>query len=110
MGNTTPKEYEIDINPLSINGAWVGRRFKTPKYKKWTEYMLWLLKSVKPQEKPYRIEIDLYIAMLMDIDNPIKPILDTLTKSGVIEDDRYIEKLTIRKIVSKDKKIVIRFT
>ena len=103
-------EYEININPLSINTAWAGRRFKTPKYKKWAEDMLWLLKQLKPQEKPYKIEIDLYIAMLMDIDNPIKPILDALTKSGVIEDDRYIEKLIIRKIVSKEKKIVIRFT
>jgi len=103
------KNHEIDLEPLSINGCWQGRRFKTERYKQWIKLGLWMVKGIEKQEKPYNIEIDFYMSKLMDIDNPVKGFLDLLKKANIIEDDRYIETLHIRKIVSKDKRIVVRF-
>lgn len=100
---------ELKIPPLSINQAWQGRRFKTNQYKDWIERGLYLLRGVEKQTKPYKMEIEFYIAPQMDIDNPIKMFLDLLQKAGVIENDRWIVELHIKKIVSKEKKIRIKF-
>ena len=104
-----PTEYNLNLEALSVNRAWQGRRFKTREYNKWIQDGLWLLKSLEAQKKPYKLEIDLYVNALMDIDNPLKPLLDLLKKGGIIEDDRYIESLNVRKFISSDHKIVIRF-
>ena len=39
---------------------------------------------------------------MFDIDNGVKPALDSLTEAGLIEDDRFVLKLSVDKI--KDKK------
>lgn len=100
---------KIDIDPLSVNSAFQGRRFKTPKYNDWITEGLWILKGMEKQKKPYKIRIQFYMSKLMDIDNPIKALLDLLVKAEIIEDDRYIEELYVKKIVSKEKKIVLKF-
>lgn len=102
-------KFELNLEPLSINQAFQGRRFKTPKYNKWIKSGLWLLKPLKRQEKPYRIDVELYVGSLFDIDNALKPLFDLLKKGNIIEDDRYIEVLTIRKIISKEHKFIINF-
>ena len=106
-----PSEYILPLAPLSVNQAFQGRRFKTQKYNDWLDNGLWLLKKAGggTYRKPYNIEITLFMARLMDIDNPIKMILDLLKKAGVIEDDRYVDTLFIKKIVSKNKMIKIKF-
>ena len=43
----------IDIKPLSVNEAWQGRRYKTPKYKQYQETLLWLLPKIKIPKPPY---------------------------------------------------------
>ena len=107
-----PSEYILPLAPLSVNQAFQGRRFKTQKYNDWLENGLWLLKKLggsTHHHKPYNIEITLLMSRLMDIDNPIKMILDLLKKAGIIEDDRYVDTLFIKKIVSKNKMIKIKF-
>ena len=44
---------------------------------------------------------------MQDIDSCIKMTLDVLVKAGVLEDDRYINELNVKKIVSKERKIFI---
>ena len=99
----------LNLSPLSVNKAWQGKRFATAEYKRWTEWGLLLLKKVKRCDEPQKLEITFYLAKQADIDNPIKPFLDLLKKAGVIEDDRKIEMLVVKKVVSKERKIEFRF-
>jgi len=71
----------LDIKPLSVNGAWKGRRFKTDEYKQYIDDILILL-------RPYKIPdgyIELYLkwgfsSTLSDFDNPVKCFCDCLQK------------------------------
>ena len=99
----------IELPPLSVNKIWQGRRYKTKEYDDWIESGLWLLKGQKKQKPPYKIEIEFYMSVREDIDNPIKGLLDLLKKAEIIEDDRFIDELYIKKIKSKNKKIKFNF-
>ena len=98
---------ELNIAPMSVNAAWQGRRFATRKYKEWTETCLFMLLGKKCLEKPYKVSIIFYQSQMQDIDSCIKMTLDVLVKAGVLEDDRYINELNVKKIVSKERKIFI---
>ena len=103
-------DIELNITPLSVNCAWKGRRFATKEYKDWTEQCLWYLKKFKYRpDKPYKINIEFYQSKSQDIDSCIKMILDVLVKSGIIEDDRYVDELNVKKIGGKDRRIKIKF-
>lgn len=107
-----PKEREeqivfgkVDIKPISINACWQGRRFKTKSYAAWREESLWLVKEKKIKKVKGRCEVQLTFHCSKnfkraDIDNMIKPALDSLVDSGVIEDDRFIERLVVDKVKS----------
>lgn len=98
---------ELDIQPLSVNSAWQGRRFATKKYKEWTDACLFMLLDKKRVDKPYKVSITFYQSKMQDIDSCIKMTLDVLVKAGILEDDRYINELNVKKIVSKERKIEI---
>jgi len=38
--------HKLDIKPLSVNEAWRGRRFKTPKYSKYISDLLFILPKI----------------------------------------------------------------
>lgn len=103
------KEILLNIPSMSVNRCFQGRRFMTKEYKDWTEAGLWLLKGQKPVDKPYYIDITFYQSQLADIDGGVKALLDLLKKAEIIEDDRYVMTLRLNKVISKKKKIVIRF-
>lgn len=84
---------QIDIKPMSVNEAWQGRRFKTPKYKAWREQISWML--------PAQIDIPEGRKMLLvtfglssknaDFDNPLKCFIDALQdKYGFNDRDIYV--------------------
>ena len=55
--------------------------------------------AIKP---PYRVQI--FLAMYLDIDNPVKCILDGLADAGIIDNDRNItELLVIKEPIKKNK-------
>jgi Holliday junction resolvase RusA-like endonuclease len=100
---------KIEIKPISINTCWQGRRFMTPAYKQWITDMLFLLPKWKTITGNTRIIITLNLKSTVrgDIDNFLKPIIDCLVKKGLIEDDRYIQRLNVVKRKSKVENIEI---
>lgn len=78
---------------LSINKK-TGRFFASQDYKNFKNIIYMFLKRIKVK-KPYALYVD--IETHIDIDNPIKPVLDAIQESGIIDNDRNIERLYIDK-------------
>lgn len=97
-------ENMVKIKALSINDAWQGRRYKTPRYTKYAEEVgLLLLTKHKPTIESAHISIHykFYISnMRGDVDNFIKAFQDILFKWLGIDDSR-IHRLTAEKIKCK---------
>jgi len=99
----------IKVPPLSVNKAWQGRRFKTQEYKKWEENALLTMPHYPKIKGQVLVELHFYMRYPKkgDIDNPIKPALDLLTKKKWIEDDRLIYSLIVQKEQSKEERIEV---
>lgn len=100
---------EIKIKPLSVNQCWQGRRFKTPKYKKYERDCLYLLPKGLFGVPPYALRLEFgFSNMAMDVDNPIKPFLDILQKRYGFNDKDIIE-LEVKKVKVKKGGEYIKF-
>lgn len=100
--------FRIDVKPLSVNEAWQGRRFKTPKYNTYEKLCL----TVMP-EIPFDGIGQLYIFItfglsnkLSDIDNGIKPILDILQKKYGFNDRDIYQLIVKKEIVKKGQEFI----
>jgi Holliday junction resolvase RusA-like endonuclease len=82
------------VNKKTCVSRNTGRYYNNEEYENFKNIIFLLCKKVKIK-KPYFVKIN--IETHVDIDNPIKPILDAIEKAGVIENDKYIEKLHINK-------------
>lgn len=51
-------KFNVKYNPLSVNDAWQGRRYKTEEYRRYERDLLLLLPRIKIPEPPYRLEIE----------------------------------------------------
>lgn len=74
----------INIKPLSVNDAWQGKRFKTPKYKKYENDLMLLLPikiiELEPK-KNYQIYFKFgFSSNASDWDNCIKTTQDCIAK------------------------------
>ena len=91
------KYIKLNYNPLSVNECWQGKRFKTPKYKKYERDLLLMLPTLKIENTILKIDIQLGVSSKnADIDNPIKPLLDILQKKYGFN-DRNIYELRVTK-------------
>lgn len=100
----------IDIKPLSVNEAYQGKRFKTPKHKSYGKELMYKLPKIKLPEPPYKMTIEYgFSTKLADIDNPNKPFLDFLCKKYKFDDRDIYELHLFKKIVPKGKEY-IKFT
>ena len=71
----------IKIKPLSINECFKGQRFKTDAYKSFERELLFTLPLMKLPEKPWLITYHFgFSNMRADVDNPVKPMMDILSK------------------------------
>lgn len=97
-------EIRKEIKPLSVNQAWQGQRFKTPKYKVYEAEVFYSLPNKKMPEPPYEIHFEFgFSNVLSDLDNPVKVLQDILCKKYKF-DDRDIFYSTVRKVkVNKGK-------
>lgn len=100
---------KLNIKPLTVNQAWQGKRFKTPKYNKYINDMLCILKPLKIPERQLHIDVTFGLSSkLSDIDNPLKCFIDCLQKKYDFNDKR-IYKLTVQKIDVKKGEEFIEF-
>jgi Holliday junction resolvase RusA-like endonuclease len=92
----------INIKPLSVNEAWQGRRFKTPKYKKYESVVLMLLPKQAPKFDRYCINLVFGVSNIgQDVDNCLKPILDIFQKKYGFNDKNIFELNVKKKVVKK---------
>jgi len=107
---TRTKE-EIYITPMTINQAWQGRKYKTPKYADYIDDVLELLPENETIEGYVAIYLTFYLNnrrfKTADVDNFIKPIFDILVKKGYIEDDRKVLVVRAEKLPHTEEKIKI---
>lgn len=101
---------KIQIKPLSINEAFKGRRFKTPKYKQYERDVLFLLPQMKLGKPPYEIYLEFgFSNMGADVDNPVKLFWDILSQKYNFNDkDIYLA--YIKKVKTEKGKEYIKFT
>ena len=100
---------KLNIKPLSVNEAWQGKRFKTPKYSTYQNNMLNLLPNLNiTKTDNFFLFVEFgYSSKLSDIDNGLKPLIDCLVKKYGF-DDRYITELNvIKKLVNKGQEYII---
>lgn len=93
----------IELKPLSINEAWQGKRFKTPKYKRFQNDMLLMLPKLKIEFNG-KLSVKLkygFSSKLSDIDNPCKIVLDCLCKKYGFDDRQIFELIQEKEIVKK---------
>ena len=78
----------IDIKPLSVNDAWQGKRFKTPKYKAFENEILLKLKPMTIPDGKLAIRIVFGLSSKSsDLDNPLKTFIDCLQKRYKFNDN-----------------------
>lgn len=100
----------IDIKALSVNQAWQGKRFKTKKYKKYTEDVLTILPCFTAIPLGY---LNAYYEfgvsnMGSDVDNMVKCFQDQLQTKYGFKDSRIME-FTARKVKVKKGEEYIKF-
>lgn len=92
--------HSVKIKPLSVNEAWQGKRFKTPKYNRYERELLKLLPDIEI-ERFERLSITFFVSsVLSDIDNPLKPFIDVLQKRYKVN-DRDLKQLIVNKEIVK---------
>ena len=101
------------LNHLYRNNPKTGTRYKTASGRKWQEDVAALLARVKHNLEPYRgyakFEVLMYSANYLrwDVDNRVKALQDTLSMSGVLDDDKQVIDLHARRLFGNCEKTVI---
>lgn len=104
------KQFIFPVKPVSVNVLYRGRRFST---KESLAYKQELAVLAKQQYKDKPIENDISISVVFhvvrknsDLDNLLKGFLDSFT--GIIwSDDKQIQEIHAKKILSKELKITL---
>lgn len=82
-----------------------GTIYKNPGYQGFQEGLTWLMIKERILQGAVKgdvmVRIELTIHVMRDIDSLIKPILDCLETADVIENDRCIKHLIVRKHLKK---------
>jgi Holliday junction resolvase RusA-like endonuclease len=94
---------KINVKPLSVNQAWMGRKFKTKAYISYEKECLALLPSEPVNWDKVPIELSLTVGfsnMASDVDNVVKPFVDILQKKYNFN-DKYILRLIVEKKLVK---------
>lgn len=98
---------KIDIKPLSVNQAWQGKRFKTPKYKQYEADVLALLPAFKVPDGELEMHIQVgFSNKQSDLDNVVKPFVDILQKKYGFNDSRIYQLSLYKRIVPKGQEYI----
>lgn len=97
----------INIKPLSVNEAWQGKRFKSPKYAQYERDVLFLLPQIKVPKSELSLTIRVgYSNKASDIDNCVKPFVDILQKKYEFNDSQIYELHVFKYIVEKGSEFI----
>lgn len=92
----------ISIKPLSVNDAWMGRRFKSKAYSAYEKLVLLTLKPMTLPLPPYEIYLKFgFSSSASDWDNCIKPLQDCLSKKYGFNDKLIKRGIVETEIVKK---------
>jgi Holliday junction resolvase RusA-like endonuclease len=98
---------EIKVEPLSVNQAWQGRRYKTKLYQQYERIMLAALPNLSIPNGPLSVSLTFgFSNRASDLDNPVKPMLDILQKRYHFDDSRIYLLSVNKKIVPKGQESV----
>ena len=94
---------KINVKPLSVNQAWMGRKFKTKAYIAYEKECLALLPAEPVNWDKVPLEVSITVGfsnMASDVDNIVKPFIDILQKKYNFN-DKYILRLIVEKKMVK---------
>ncbi len=96
-------QIQIHLKPMSVNEAWChpGRRYKSKKYKSYTDTVLMMLPHLDIPEGDLGIRIEAGLSKNADLDNICKPILDIIEKKYGCNDNRFLEINLVKKIIKR---------
>ncbi|WP_432473702.1 hypothetical protein [Amphritea sp. HPY] len=99
-----------NLKPMSVNEAWMGKKTKSVKYRKYEAQLLRSLPDIElPDTKLFEIRLVVYYSSkLSDLDNAAKPFIDCLCKRYGF-DDRYIYRIRMTKVIVPKGKENIQF-
>ncbi len=99
----------LQLQSFHTNDMYRGRRYKTNEYKKWLLDGQWLLKGHSQVSGEVEVSIRCWTRNYArsDADGFLKPICDLLTTAKIIDDDRFIKKLTVEKFKSDEERYEI---
>lgn len=105
MKVTLPKPPSINhIYGYTSRGGF-ARSYITKKGKEWFDTVAPILTKAYKRKSPIDTEVEVWIvlhtAYRQDVDNIAKPILDSLQKNGILENDALVYKLDIEKFKCK---------
>lgn len=94
---------KIKIKPLSVNGAWQGRRFKTPEYEAYEQECLYKLpKLIVPSDKHLSLCMKVGLSNVQsDLSNSLKCFEDILQKKYDFNDRNIYKIIMLRDVVEK---------
>ena len=97
----------VNIKPLSSNEAWQGKRFKTQKYKKYEQELLFILPKFEVPKGQIRIDYIVgYSNVQSDIDNFLKSFQDVLQKKYGFNDNMIYHVQITKQIVKKGEEFI----
>jgi Holliday junction resolvase RusA-like endonuclease len=97
----------ISIKPLSINEAYRGRRFKTKEYKQYIKDCNLLLPNKSLPDGKLKVTYKFGLSSIRgDIDNPIKPFQDIISKRYKFNDNKIYKVIVEKEDVSAGEEYV----
>jgi len=94
----------VDIKPLSVNQAWMGRKFKSKAYVQYEKDCLFLLPDTEINWDKQPLELSMTVGfsnMASDVDNVVKPFVDILQKKYKFNDKFIVRLIVEKKLVKK---------
>ena len=69
-----------------------------------TRFTGYLLKSMpkQPAKTPLRVTIEAAVNRTRDLDNLVKPVIDSCQAAGIIPDDRWVDVVEARRVPAGD--------
>lgn len=105
---------EVEIVPPSVNNYWIDSgKAKKRLSKRAMHFTAVMKRFINPCGYGGKVSVNIQFAppdaKTRDIDNIVKPIFDSLSKCGLIQDDKQVDELLVKRLPSeKGGKLIIQ--